>query len=77
MDAVGRDFDLSMGSYQTGPSKSCGRGRAPLRHEEYREAMGRNLMGYSNPKVDQLFEAGERDRSEEARPESIMTSKHS
>jgi peptide/nickel transport system substrate-binding protein len=54
------DFDLSMGSYQTGPDPAVAVARLYIT-KNIEKLMGRNLMGYSNPKVDELFEAGERE----------------
>ena len=54
------DFDLSMGSYQTGPDPAVAVARLYVT-KNIEKLMGRNLMGYSNPKVDELFEAGERE----------------
>jgi peptide/nickel transport system substrate-binding protein len=52
------DFDLSMGSYQTGPDPAIAVSRLYIT-KNIQQLMGRNLMGYSNPKVDALFDAGE------------------
>lgn len=52
------DFDLSMGSYQTGPDPAVAVSRLYITRN-IQKMMGRNLMGYSNPKVDALFDAGE------------------
>jgi peptide/nickel transport system substrate-binding protein len=54
------DFDLSMGSYQTGPDPAIAVARLYIT-KNIQKLMGRNLMGYSNPKVDELFENGERE----------------
>jgi peptide/nickel transport system substrate-binding protein len=54
------DFDLSMGSYQTGPDPAVAVARLYLT-KNIQKLMGRNLMGYANPKVDELFDAGERE----------------
>lgn len=54
------EFDLSMGSYQTGPDPAVAVARLYIT-ENIQKLMGRNLMGYSNPKVDELFSAGERE----------------
>ena len=54
------DFDLSMGSYQTGPDPAVAVARLYVT-KNIEKLMGRNLMGYSNPKVDELFDAGERE----------------
>jgi peptide/nickel transport system substrate-binding protein len=54
------DFDLSMGSYQTGPDPAVAVARLYIT-KNIQKLMGRNLMGYSNPKVDELFDAGERE----------------
>ncbi len=54
------DFDLSMGSYQTGPDPAVAVARLYIT-KNIEKLMGRNLMGYSNPKVDELFDAGERE----------------
>ena len=63
------DFDLSMGSYQTGPDPAVAVARLYIT-KNIEKLMGRNLMGYSNPKVDELFDAGEREIDpEEARPD--------
>jgi peptide/nickel transport system substrate-binding protein len=52
------DFDLSMGSYQTGPDPAIAVSRLYITRN-IQKMMGRNLMGYSNAKVDQLFDAAE------------------
>lgn len=52
------DFDLSMGSYQTGPDPAIAVSRLYITRN-IQKMMGRNLMGYSNPKVDELFDAAE------------------
>jgi peptide/nickel transport system substrate-binding protein len=52
------DFDLSMGSYQTGPDPAIAVSRLYIT-KNIQKLMGRNLMGYSNPKVDELFAKGE------------------
>jgi len=52
------DFDLSMGSYQTGPDPAIAVSRLYIT-KNIQKLMGRNLMGYSNPKVDELFDKGE------------------
>lgn len=54
------DFDISMGSYQTGPDPAVAVSRLYIT-KNIQKLMGRNLMGYSNPKVDELFDAGERE----------------
>jgi peptide/nickel transport system substrate-binding protein len=54
------DFDLSMGSYQTGPDPAIAVSRLYIT-KNIQKLMGRNLMGYSNPEVDDLFERGERE----------------
>jgi peptide/nickel transport system substrate-binding protein len=54
------DFDLSMGSYQTGPDPAIAVSRLYIT-KNIQKLMGRNLMGYSNPKVDELFDAAERE----------------
>jgi peptide/nickel transport system substrate-binding protein len=54
------DFDLSMGSYQTGPDPAVAVSRLYIT-KNIQQLMGRNLMGYSNPKVDELFDQGERE----------------
>jgi peptide/nickel transport system substrate-binding protein len=54
------DFDISMGSYQTGPDPSVGVSRLYITKNIARR-IGTNLMGYSNPKVDDLFEKTERE----------------
>jgi peptide/nickel transport system substrate-binding protein len=54
------DFDLSMGSYQTGPDPAVAVSRLYIT-PNIQKLMGRNLMGYSNPRVDELFAAGERE----------------
>jgi peptide/nickel transport system substrate-binding protein len=54
------DFDISMGSYQTGPDPSVGVSRLYITKNIARR-IGTNLMGYSNPKVDELFEKAERE----------------
>lgn len=54
------DFDLSMGSYQTGPDPAISVSRLYI-SKNIQKLMGRNLMGYSNPKVDELFDQGERE----------------
>jgi peptide/nickel transport system substrate-binding protein len=52
------DFDMSMGSYQTGPDPAIAVSRLYIT-KNIQKLMGRNLMGYSNPKVDELFQKGE------------------
>jgi peptide/nickel transport system substrate-binding protein len=54
------EFDLSMGSYQTGPDPAVAVARLYIT-KNIQKLMGRNLMGYSNPKVDALFDAGEQE----------------
>jgi peptide/nickel transport system substrate-binding protein len=54
------DFDISMGSYQTGPDPAIAVSRLYLT-KNIQKMMGRNLMGYSSPKVDELFDAAERE----------------
>jgi peptide/nickel transport system substrate-binding protein len=54
------DFDLSMGSYQTGPDPAIAVSRLYITRN-IQKMQGRNLMGYSNPEVDQLFDQGERE----------------
>ena len=54
------DFDMSMGSYQTGPDPAIAVSRLYIT-KNIEKMMGRNLMGYSNPKVDESFDAGERE----------------
>ena len=54
------DFDLSMGSYQTGPDPAIAVSRLYIT-KNIQKLMGRNLMGYSNPIVDKLFDEGERE----------------
>jgi peptide/nickel transport system substrate-binding protein len=49
-----------MGSYQTGPDPAVAVARLYIT-KNIQKLMGRNLMGYSNPKVDELFDAGERE----------------
>jgi peptide/nickel transport system substrate-binding protein len=60
------DFDLSMGSYQTGPDPAVAVSRLYIT-KNIQKLMGRNLMGYSNPKVDDLFDAGEREINHDKR----------
>ena len=52
------DFDLSMGSYQTGPDPAIAVSRLYIT-KNIQKLNGRNLMGYSNPRVDDLFDQGE------------------
>jgi peptide/nickel transport system substrate-binding protein len=47
-----------MGSYQTGPDPAIAVSRLYIT-KNIQKLMGRNLMGYSNPKVDELFDKGE------------------
>ncbi len=54
------DFDISMGSYQTGPDPSVGVSRLYIT-KNIAKRIGTNLMGYSNPKVDELFDAAEKE----------------
>ena len=54
------DFDLSMGSYQTGPDPAIAVSRLYIT-KNIQKLMGRNLMGYSNADVDSLFERGEQE----------------
>jgi peptide/nickel transport system substrate-binding protein len=54
------DFDLSMGSIPTGPDPAIAQARYFLT-KNIQKQMGRNLMGYSNPKVDALLDGGERE----------------
>jgi peptide/nickel transport system substrate-binding protein len=54
------DFDISMGSYQTGPDPSVGVSRLYIT-KNIQKRIGTNLMGYSNPKVDELFDKAERE----------------
>jgi peptide/nickel transport system substrate-binding protein len=49
-----------MGSYQTGPDPAIAVSRLYIT-KNIQKLMGRNLMGYSNPKVDELFDNGERE----------------
>ena len=60
MDAahVKWDFDISLGSYQTGPDPSVGVSRLYITKNISRR-IGTNLMGYSNEKVDKLFDQAE------------------
>jgi peptide/nickel transport system substrate-binding protein len=60
------DFDLSMGSYQTGPDPAIAVSRLYITRNIQKLA-GRNLMGYSEPKVDELFDLGEREIDTEKR----------
>jgi peptide/nickel transport system substrate-binding protein len=60
------NFDLSMGSYQTGPDPAIAVSRLYIT-KNIQKLMARNLMGYSNPKVDALFDAGERELNQAKR----------
>ena len=60
------DFDLSMGSYQTGPDPAIAVSRLYIT-KNIQKLAGRNLMGYSEPKVDELFDLGEREIDTEKR----------
>lgn len=60
------DFDLSMGSYQTGPDPAIAVSRLYIT-KNIQKLMGRNLMGYTNPKVDELFDLGEKELNQEKR----------
>jgi peptide/nickel transport system substrate-binding protein len=60
------DFDLSMGSYQTGPDPAIAVARLYITRN-IQKMQGRNLMGYSNPEVDRLFDEGEREIDQEKR----------
>ncbi|MCC7105091.1 MAG: hypothetical protein IT307_08095 [Chloroflexi bacterium] len=53
------DFDLTLGSFQTGPDPAYIATNYLSANIERRQ--GGNLMGYSNPTVDQLFKLGERE----------------
>jgi peptide/nickel transport system substrate-binding protein len=64
------DFDISMGSYQTGPDPSVGVSRLYI-SKNIQRRIGTNLMGYSNPKVDELFEQAEREVNEAKRKQLI------
>lgn len=52
------DFDMSMGSYQTGPDPAIAVSRLYIT-KNIQKLMGRNLMGYSSAKVDEIFDAAE------------------
>lgn len=49
------DFDMSMGSFATGPDPHHGVARLYIT-KNIQRLPARNLMGYSNPKVDDLFD---------------------
>ena len=64
------DFDISMGSYQTGPDPSVAVSRLYIT-SNIAHRIGTNLMGYSNPTVDKLFEQAEREVDEAKRRQLI------
>ena len=62
------DFDLSMGSYQTGPDPAVAVARLYIT-KNIEKLMGRNLMGYSNPRWTSCSSRRAGDRPEEAGPD--------
>jgi peptide/nickel transport system substrate-binding protein len=52
------DFDLTMSVFGTGPDPAVGAARLYI-SKNIQPLFGRNLMGYSNPQVDDLFARGE------------------
>jgi peptide/nickel transport system substrate-binding protein len=49
------DYDLSLGSFQTGPDPAVAVSRLYI-SKNFGHRLGTNIMNYSNPKVDELFE---------------------
>jgi peptide/nickel transport system substrate-binding protein len=52
------DFDLTMGSFATGPDPSVGTARLYI-SSNIKPLFAHNLMGYSNPQADELFARGD------------------
>ena len=60
------DFDLAMGSFGTGPDPKIGVSRL-YKTENIQRIPSANLMGYSNPKVDDLLTHADREMNEDTR----------
>ncbi len=60
------DFDLAMGSFGTGPDPKIGVSRL-YKTENIQRIPSANLMGYSNPKVDDLLTRADREMNEDTR----------
>jgi peptide/nickel transport system substrate-binding protein len=54
------DYDISVGSFQTGPDPAVAVSRLYIT-KNIGHRLGTNTMGYSNPKVDELFATSERE----------------
>ncbi len=62
------DYDMTMGSFLTGPDPKAGVGRLYLT-ENIAKRNSANLMGYSNPKFDEIFKKGDAEIDPEKRPQ--------
>jgi peptide/nickel transport system substrate-binding protein len=57
------DYDISVGSFQTGPDPAIAVSRLYIT-KNIGHRLGTNTTGYSNPKVDELFDKSEREIDE-------------
>ncbi len=60
------DYDMTMGSFLTGPDPKAGVGRLYLT-ENIAKRNSANLMGYSNPSFDEIFKKGDAEIDPEKR----------